>query len=116
VLDDIRAGRFAESKTGGALRDQLGGIKNISSEDVMAYVELKMELVLRAEESILATHEGAAAAPAGETEREKFERLDTLEQRLGKTVVAAIGSRIGFSRNDLYELGRLRARVLQGQT
>jgi RsiW-degrading membrane proteinase PrsW (M82 family) len=113
ILDDIRAGRFGESQTGGALRDQLGEIRNINPEDVMAYVELKMELVLRAEELILATHEGAAPA-GGETDREKFERLEALEHRLGKAVVAAIASRIGFTRNDLYELGRLRARVLSG--
>jgi hypothetical protein len=49
----------------------------------------------------------------GETELAKFERLDALEKRLGKAVVAAISSRIGFSRNDLYELGRLRARLSQ---
>jgi protease PrsW len=114
ILDDIRAGRFGDSKTGGALRDQLGELRNINPEDVMAYVELKMELVLRAEELILATHEGAST-PSGETDREKFERLDALEQRLGKAVVAAIGSRIGFTRNDLYELDRLRARLAEGK-
>ncbi|HYD73725.1 MAG TPA: PrsW family glutamic-type intramembrane protease [Candidatus Binatia bacterium] len=112
VLDDIRAGRFAESKTGGALRGQIGELRGVSPEDVMAYVELKMELVLRAEELILATHEGAGAA-ANDADREKFARLDALEHRLGKTVVAAISSRVGFSRNDLYELGRLRARLVE---
>jgi RsiW-degrading membrane proteinase PrsW (M82 family) len=113
LLEDIRAGHF-ESKTGSDLRDHLRDLRASAAEDVMAYVELKMELVLRAEESILATHEGGAA-PAGETELEKFERLDALEKRLGKAVVAAISSRIGFSRNDLYELGRLRARLSQAK-
>jgi RsiW-degrading membrane proteinase PrsW (M82 family) len=115
ILDDIRAGRFGESKTGGALRDQIGELRSVNPEDVLAFVELKMELVLRAEELILATHEGAGAA-GGDAEREKFARLDELERRLGKTVVAAIGSRVGFSRNDLYELGRLRARLTEGKT
>jgi protease PrsW len=113
MLADIRAGRFADSQTGGALRGQIGASRNVNPEDVIAYAELKMELVLRAEELILATHEGAAVA-AGETEREKFDRLDALEKRLGKSVVAAVASRLGFTRNDLYELGRLRARVSAG--
>ncbi len=110
LLEDIRAGRFADSKLGDALRDHLGQFRNISADDALAYVELKTELVLRAEELILATHEGAEAAP-GEAERAKFEQLAALEHRLGKAVVAAISSRTGFTRNDLYELGRLRARV-----
>jgi hypothetical protein len=71
--------------------------------------------VLRAEELILASHEGAASA-AGESEREKFVRLDAMERRFGKAVVAAIGSRVGFTRNDLYELGRLRDRIGQAST
>jgi RsiW-degrading membrane proteinase PrsW (M82 family) len=111
LLEDIRAGHF-ESKTGSDLRDHLRDLRAANAEDVMAYVELKTELVLRAEESILATHNGGAAS-MGETELAKFERLDALEKRLGKAVVAAISSRIGFSRNDLYELGRLRARLSQ---
>ena len=114
ILEDIRSGRLADSKIGRALREHLVEHRNINTEEVLAYVELKVELVLRAEESILATHEGAALAN-GETEREKFDRLDALEKHLGKAVVAAISSRIGFSRNDLYELGRLRARVTTGQ-
>jgi len=79
---------------------------------VMAYVETKMELVLRAEELILASHESAKQA-AGAPEREKFTLMDTLEQRLGRAVVAAVNAHVGFSRNDLYELDRLRARVTQ---
>jgi len=108
ILADIRGARFAESKIGGALRHDLRGLKTIDPADVLAFVELKVELVLRAEELILASQEGAAAS-AGEAEREKFERLDALEKRLGRSVVAAVESRVGFTRNDLYELGRLRA-------
>jgi RsiW-degrading membrane proteinase PrsW (M82 family) len=112
LLEDIRAGHFYESKIGRALRNQFGEFRNLNTEEVMAYVELKTELVLRAEELILATHEGAQVM-TGDTEREKFDRLDVLEKRLGKAAVAAISSRMGFSRNDLYELGRLRARVVE---
>lgn len=109
LLDDIRAGRFAESKAGAALHEA-GAIGSVPAAEVMSYAELKMEMVLRAEELILASHEGEGAT-AGEPERQKLRHLDTLEQRLGKTVAAAIDSRLGFTRNDLYELSRLRARL-----
>jgi len=106
LLEEIRAGHFTQSEIAGAIR----GIGGVNTDEVMAYVELKLELVLRAEELILASHEGADDT-AGEAEREKFARLEAAERHLGKTVVAAIGSRLGFTRNDLYELDRLRARL-----
>ncbi|MGQ0532103.1 MAG: PrsW family glutamic-type intramembrane protease [Caulobacteraceae bacterium] len=113
ALEDIRAGRFIESETGRALLDVIAPVKAIKPEDALAWAELKIALILRAEELILASH-GGAADSAGQAEREQFARLDALERRLGKTLVAAIGSRLGFSRNDVYELGRLRARVQSG--
>lgn len=112
LLEEIRAGRFGESKTGAALRQHLDELKTVNTEDALAYAELKMELVLAAEESILATHQGTTT-PANDIDRDKFDRLDVLEHHLGRAVAAAISSRIGFTRNDLYELGRLRARVME---
>lgn len=106
LLEDIRTGHFAESEIAGAIR----GIGALPVSELMAYVELKLELVLRAEELILASHDGAEDT-VGEAERLKFARLDEAERHLGKAVVAAIGSRLGFTRNDLYELDRLRARL-----
>lgn len=111
MLDDIRGGHFAESKLGEALRAEFSA-KGADAEAIMAFVELKLELVLRAEELILASHDSVANPAAGD-EREKFMRLQALEQRLGKAVIAAIESRMGFSRNDLYELDRLRVRTFQ---
>jgi protease PrsW len=111
ALEDIRAGRFAESTAAGAVQ-AMGSVGAAPAADVLAYAELKLELVLRAEELILASHDGVADA-AGDAEREKFARLDAMEQKLGRAVVAAIGSRAGFTRNDLYELSRLRARLTE---
>ncbi|MBC7770591.1 MAG: PrsW family intramembrane metalloprotease [Phycisphaerales bacterium] len=110
ALADIRAGHFLQSDVGRAVLEAVAPIKGVSAEDVLAWAELKTALILRAEELILASH-AAAADAAGEDERLQFARLDALEQRLGKTIVAAINSRLGFSRNDVYELGRLRVRV-----
>jgi hypothetical protein len=109
MLAEIRAGHFAESKAG-AMLHEIGAIGVFSEAELMAYAELKMEMVLRAEELILASHEGSANV-AGETEREKLRRLTAMSERLGAAVTSAIDSRLGFSRNDLYELSRLRARL-----
>jgi len=111
MLADIRGGHFSETKAGLALHE-LGAVGAISADDVLRYAELKMEMVLRAEELILASHEGAADS-AGETEREKFRKLDAMEHQIGKPVAVAVDSRLGFTRNDLYELSRLRARLMQ---
>lgn len=109
LLEDIRAGRFGESDIAGALQAS-GGMSNIPAAEVLAYVQLKLELVFRAEELILASHDGAGA-DGGDVEREKFAQLDAIEGKFGRAFVAALESRVGFTRNDLYELGRLRARL-----
>jgi hypothetical protein len=85
---------------------------------VWAYIELKTELILRAEEILLSGddngQEGELAAPIepGPEDRDRFERLDALERKLGKPLLGALGRKLAFSRNDLWELGRLRGRVL----
>ncbi len=109
MLAAIRAGHFAESKAG-AMLHEIGAVGAFSEAELMAYAELKMEMVLRAEELILASHEGGADV-AGEAEREKLRKLTAMGERLGAAVTAAIDSRLGFSRNDLYELSRLKARL-----
>lgn len=110
TLEDIRAGRFQDSDVGHALLATATPLKHVKSEDVLAWAELKMALILRAEELILASHAGGESK-AGEAERAQFAQLDELEHKLGAAVVAALTSRLGFSRNDFYELGRLRAHV-----
>jgi protease PrsW len=110
ALDDIRAGRFAESESGRAIHDLASRFGPAMSAEAFAYLELKTELILRAEELIRASFE-ASSGDIGDVEREKFGRLEALEQRLGKPVINAINSRLGFTRNDLWELGRLRERA-----
>ena len=111
ALEDIRAGRFAESGAGKAIAGMTARLAGVSAADVFAYVELKMELVLRAEELILAAQETNAPQP-GPAERDKFTRLAVLEKKLGRSVLAAIAPHLGFTRNDLWELERLRLRVV----
>lgn len=110
ALEDIRAGHFAESDAGKAIHAQLARIQSAHAEDVFAYAELKTELVLRAEELILASQQGAGAA-LSDIDRAKCARLDALEAKLGWPVLTAIAPHLGFSRNDLWELEQLRGRA-----
>lgn len=110
MLADIRAGQFGDSERGRAIRAAAQHLGPEAAADVLAYAELKTELILRAEELILAA-QGGATAEIGAGEREKFERLRALEARLGRAAIAAVESELGFTRNDLWELGRLMQRA-----
>lgn len=110
ALEDIRAGRFAETPAGQAVHAFTSKLPPARASEALAYVELKTELVLRAEELLLAAQR-TGTSEVGEAEREKFARLAALERSLGRAIVAAIDPRLGFTRNDLWELGRLRERA-----
>lgn len=113
ALEELRAGQFAESADGKALQDIAKRFHGGAAvADVLAYVELKTELVLRAEEIILAVQSGQPLALTAE-DREKFTRLDAIEHHLGPTVLAAIAPRLSFTRNDLWELSQFRSRVFE---
>ncbi len=110
MLDDIRGGHFAESEMGQALKRISDRFKPGIAPDVLAYLETKTELVLRGEEIMLAVQEGEDVA-VGAEEREKVLRLEQLERKIGRSVLAAIGPKLGFSRNDLWELEHLKKRA-----
>lgn len=110
LLADIRSGHFAETDQGRAIQGMAASGLQGHGGEAFAYAQLKLELVLRAEELLLASQEGAPAE-VGQREREMFTELDALAARLGSTLVALVNAQLGFSRNDLYELERLRART-----
>lgn len=110
ALADIRAGRFAESEAGKAITQAVSRVRDAKAGDVFGYIELKTELILRAEEIMLATQDGRQIEP-GDEDRAKFKRLAELERKLGWSLLTAIRPRLGFSRNDLWELARLRSKL-----
>lgn len=123
ALADIRAGAFARSPTGQAfntLAHRFARHGRAAQADLMEFIELKTELVLRAEEIMLSADDngetGELAAPLtpDADDRAKFERLEALEAKLGKPLLRAIGPKLAFSRNDLWELQRFRARAFGG--
>jgi RsiW-degrading membrane proteinase PrsW (M82 family) len=109
MLADIRAGHFSKTPRGEAVAAIVTRLGE-KSADAQAYVELKTELILRAEELIHAAQSGQPVLP-GIEDRAKFARLETLELSLGQTTLAALAAPLGFTRNDLWELSRLKARV-----
>lgn len=111
ALDGIRTGAFFEQPAGRALLETVAAHRTVSRQDVIAWAELKTALILRAEEMILASHGEAAITAIGIPDRTQFVELEALEHRLGRTLVAALEGKLSFTRNDLYELGRLRARM-----
>lgn len=114
ALEELRAGQFADSDDGKALQDIAKRFHGGAAvADVLAFVELKTELILRAEEIILAVQSGQPLELSPD-DREKFMRLDAIEHRLGRTVLAAIAPRLSFTRNDLWELSQFRSRVFEG--
>lgn len=110
ALEDIRSGQFFESAAGRALLEAVALHQDMKRDDVLAWAELKTALILRAEELILASHNERPERPSA-SEAQLFTRLDALEHQLGRASVAALCAKLGFSRNDLYEIGRLRAHV-----
>jgi RsiW-degrading membrane proteinase PrsW (M82 family) len=119
ALAHIRGGTFAETAAGRAVAAAAHTLARgrVSEADVWAYAELKTELILRAEEMLLSQDDngesGELATPleVEPADRDKCARLDALESRLGRLMIRTLDARLGFSRNDLWELRRLRAKV-----
>jgi RsiW-degrading membrane proteinase PrsW (M82 family) len=114
ALEAIRNGGFAESEAGQALKALAARFSASTAADVFAYLELKTALVLRAEEIMLAIQDGEDA-PLQDSDRAMIEQLKQAEQRLGHGVLAAIAPKLGFSRNDLWELERFKAKASEVQ-
>lgn len=111
LLADIRSGAFAASDAGKALQTLSANAPPHAADAIAKYAELKLELVLIAEETLLSAQSGEGDVVIAEGVAEKFARLDELERALGWTAVAAVDARLALSRNDLWELGRVRARA-----
>jgi RsiW-degrading membrane proteinase PrsW (M82 family) len=111
ALAAIRGGHFAESEQGKRLKSIAERFQGaVRTDDIFAYLELKMELVLHNEEIMLLVQEGENM-PIDPADREKVARLEAMEKKLGRGVLGAIAPALGFSRNDIWELEHFKARV-----
>lgn len=108
MLDDMRAGRFVESAAGQALAAGAQGA-GVATADVLAHAMLSIEMILRAEALML--RGPGANAKWGLEEDEGFARLDALEDKIGPVAAGLSRRHAGVTRNDVWELGRLRVIV-----
>ena len=106
MLAKIEGGHLDESEAGRFILTLTERFGEAVAADAFAYVKLHTELVLRAEERLIANEEGAKAASAAGI-RGKFQQLHALEGRMGRTAFLALRPHLGFSRNDLWEMHEL---------
>jgi protease PrsW len=110
ILDDLRMGRFGDTSIGQDLAGYAEHARRGSKDEAYSLAMLSLELVLRAEEIMLARHEGKAPT-YNRGEAEKFDALRSLRGRLSRDLIDVTYRCVGLSRNDLWEIARLEAQV-----
>ncbi len=106
LRDDLRSGAFAASPDGQALQalaDRLGPARG---KDLFDYVRLNVELVVRADATLLSLEEHERVTLGAEV-RGQLHELHALERRLGRTPVMAVRQHLRFSRDDLWKMHEL---------
>jgi protease PrsW len=108
MLDDIRAGRLADSPAGrfvAALgRQYPPGV----GADMFRYIQVHTSLVARAEADLIEREEGRDV-PVSPEVREQLAELHALERRIGKSALMVLNPHLHFTRNELWEIHELEA-------
>jgi RsiW-degrading membrane proteinase PrsW (M82 family) len=110
LLEDIDSGAFAATEAGRAIQRLAERLGEGLGPALFDYVRTHTELVVRAEDRLLAL-EGRAKAPREAELRDRFSHLHELERRLGRSAVLAARQHLRFSRNDLWEMHELEGRA-----
>jgi protease PrsW len=100
---------FAHSEAGRFVAEIANKFQGTDAADLFAYMRLHTELVLRAEK-VLLDREAGAKIPVTDEDRQGFERLHTLERKIGKTALMALWPHLHYSRQELAELYELESR------
>jgi protease PrsW len=106
LLADIDSGAFAESSGGQAIQRLADRLGPALAPSILDYVRTHTELVVRAEEQLLAL-EAHEALSRERRLRDQFRHLHELERKLGRSAVLAVRQHLRFSRNDLWEMHEL---------
>ncbi|MDB5430465.1 MAG: hypothetical protein JWP35_1581 [Caulobacter sp.] len=106
ALEEIRSGRFAASESGRQIARLAKGFRKASAGDIFDYIGALTERIMRAEQ-VLLEREAGRDGGVGEPDRQAFARLHELEARIGRAVLRALRPHLNFSRNDLWEMGKL---------
>ncbi len=106
LLDDMRSGAFATSEHGKALQALAARLSEARARDLIDYVRSNVELVVKADATLLALEEHERVTLDGAL-RAQLHGLRDLERRLGRTTVMAVRQHLSFSRDDLWKLHEL---------
>jgi RsiW-degrading membrane proteinase PrsW (M82 family) len=107
LLEDIRTGRFAHSEAGRFILALVARFGPGVDVLVFEYIKLYTELVLRAEQNLLAREGGVKVFRRHAETHAQFLRLHELERKIGPTVMAVLWPHLKFSRRELFELHQL---------
>ncbi len=110
LLAAIADGSFAHSAAGHLLSDIAERLGKANAEDIFAYLSLHTQLVLRAEQLLLARERGEDPMPQSQ-DRENFVKLHAVEQKIGRTAMLTIWPHLKFSHKELWELHQLENRT-----
>jgi RsiW-degrading membrane proteinase PrsW (M82 family) len=106
LLDDIGSGAFAANPHGQAIEALARRLGPARGKDLWDYLTISVELVVRADDTLLAIEEHEKVALDARL-RERLHHLHDLERRLGRAPVMAVRQHLSFSRDDLWKLHEL---------
>jgi protease PrsW len=110
LLKDIESGAFARSQAGRFIAALARKFDRATVADIFAYLKLHTQLVLRAEQILLARENGTEIS-ATEQDRERFKQLHALEGKIGRTAMLVLWPYLHFSRQELWELHQFEKRA-----
>jgi RsiW-degrading membrane proteinase PrsW (M82 family) len=107
LLAEIENGAFAHSQAGHMIGKLAARFSTEMASLLFAYIKLHTQLVLRAEELLLARESGNAPPVRSHEEHGRFARLHALEKQIGRTALLTVWPHLKFSRQELFELHQL---------
>ncbi len=107
LLADMRSGEYAHSEAGRFVADLAGKFGAEHVAEMFDYIQLHTELVLRAEQMLLAREKGEHKVNATPDDKVKVAHMHALERKIGRTAMLALWPHLHFSRQELSELYEL---------
>lgn len=109
-LEEWRAGGFPKDESGRRIAELAARTNDAEVHRIREYCMLKTSLVLTAEEELM-DRDRKLDDDERQRLREGFDRLERLQQEMGRTGFAALRDLLPFSHNDEWELAELKELV-----
>ena len=106
LLEDMRTGEFDRGPHGRALQALASRLDDTHARDLFDYVRTNVELVVKADQTLLALEDHERVALDGQV-RARLHHLHDLERSLGRALSMAVRQHLSFSRDDLWKLHEL---------